>query len=60
MYQGKPGLQKKGEIKLKPQSISKIKLWKRKRMRVRRQNSKLDPKQKWLEYVILGAPVNLN
>ena len=27
---------KKGEIKLKPQSIGEIKLWKRKRTRVRR------------------------
>ena len=36
---------KKGEIKLKPQSIGETKLWKRKRTRVRRRNSELDPKQ---------------
>ena len=36
---------KKGEIKLKPQSMGETKLWKRKRTRVRRRNSELDPKQ---------------
>ena len=51
---------KKGEIKLKPQSIGETKLWKRKRTQVRRRNSELDPKQKWLECVILGALANLN
>ena len=51
---------KRGEIKLKLQSIGETKLWKRKRTRVRRRNSELDPKQKWLECVILGTLANLN
>ena len=51
---------KKGEIKLKPQSIGETKLWKRKRTRVRRRNSELDPKQKWLDCAILGELANLN